>query len=299
MACTLVETLFRRLHEYTFANGDLVSSGVMFDPFVVVEAQHHANVFLRRCNLEVVDVARLLDVSDACSSDNEDQEDHEEIDSAQQVAWLSLNMVLTHIATQDYSQAPKATKAKVAFVVQQLSLYTLVLQMKPEVFDAPCERDTFNKIAAFNQGRLGLLLCSGLGLQDMRTPQGERTRQMLRLTCAEFCLQLCDTVLGCLVKQNQLAAELVVNDMNELASQLLEARKELGVPGEDFGAQPASSFKLLVAELQLHLVDYNNSQIGSGRASAQSFVAATTALAERLQQLTCPTEVEVSSAKTS
>ena len=138
MACTLLETLFRRLHEYTFANGELVSSRVMFDPFVVVEAQHHANVFLRRCNLEVVDVARLLDVSDACSSDNEDQEDHEEIDSAQQVAWLSLNMVLTHIATQDYSQAPKATKAKVAFVVQQLSLYTLVLQMKPGVFDATC-----------------------------------------------------------------------------------------------------------------------------------------------------------------
>ena len=77
MACTLVETLFRRLHEYTFANGDLVSSGVMFDPFVVVEAQHHANVFLRRCNLEVVDVARLLDVSEACSSDNEEQNDNE------------------------------------------------------------------------------------------------------------------------------------------------------------------------------------------------------------------------------
>ena len=199
MARALADTVYRHLYAFPFASGELTASVVMADPFVVVEAQHDANIYLRRCGLEPVDVTRLLEQSAATSDDDDDDNDDDDCDHdddddpPQMVAMLSVDMMSQHIAAQDYSKAADAVKAQVTFVIQQLSLYKLVLQMKPHIFDSRPDHDVFNNIAAFDQGRLGLLLCSGLSLSDMRTSGGERVRHVLRRTCAESCLQLGDT----------------------------------------------------------------------------------------------------------
>ena len=98
MAGTLAHTLYSRLHGLHFAGGELTTSAVMADPFVVVEAQHHANVYLRRCGLEPVDVTRLIRQSAATSDDEHDEHDDDGDggDPPQKVAMLSMDMLSQH-----------------------------------------------------------------------------------------------------------------------------------------------------------------------------------------------------------
>jgi nucleoside-diphosphate kinase len=76
-------------------------------------------------------------------------------------------------------------------------------------------------LAAF--GHLGVLLCSGLPLSDMRTEGGERVRRALLRTCAEFCLQLGDAAArSCLMAKDAAGSAAVVNDMVEFANVLVK-----------------------------------------------------------------------------
>ena len=255
MARALADTVYRRLHAFPFAGGELTASAVMADPFVVVEAQHDANIYLRRCGLQPVDVTRLLEQSAATSDDDDenddDDRDHDDDDDPpQMVAMLSVDMMAQHIAAQDYSQASDAVKAQVTFVIQQLSLYKLVLQMKPHIFDSRPDHDVLNNIAAFDQGRRGLLLCSGLSLSNMRTSGGERVRRVLRRTCAESCLQLGDAAaISCLMKGDMAGAVAAVDDMMEFANVLVE--ETAGWCGQ---APSPADYRVEVALAQLQLL---------------------------------------------
>jgi len=226
----LVDTLSRRLQAFPFGNGDLLAATEMADPFVAVEAQHDANRYLRRCGLQPVDVERLLDQSgvsstadgsDGDGSDGEGSDKDEDADPPQTVAMLSLDMLSVKVATHDYSAAEVAVKEQVTRVLHVLSQYKLVLQMKPSIFVGRPGSDVLHNIAAF--GHLGILLCSGVSLADMRTTGGERVRHALRRTCAEFCMQLgCVAKLTCVLAKDTSGAAAVMNDIVEFATMLME-----------------------------------------------------------------------------
>ena len=283
----MADTVYRYLQAFPSVNGELTASVVMADPFVVVEAQHNANIYLRRCGLERVDLTRLLEQSAATSNDDDDNDDDDrdhddDDDPPQMVAMLSVDMMAQHIAAQDYSQASDAVKAQVTFVIQQLSLYKLVLQMKPHIFDSRPDHDVFNNIAAFDQGRLGFLLCSGLSLSDMRTSGVERVRHVLRRTCAEFCMQLGDTAaIACLIKGNVAGAVAAVNDMMDFANVLVEEAVEW------YGRAPAPDdhrVKVALAELQLLRVKHNRQALEPER-SEQRAIEAKELLRSKVQEV--------------
>ncbi len=259
MARTLADTVYWHLHAFSFAGGELTASAVLADPYVVVEAQHDANNYLRRCGLEPVDVTRLLEQSAATSDDDDDNGDddcdRDDVDDPpQKVAMLSVDMMSQHIAARDYSKAADAVKAQVTFVIQQLSLYKLVLQMKSHIFDSRPGHDVFDNIAAFDQGRLGLLLFSGLSLSDMRTSGGERVRHVLRRTCADACLKLGDSAaIACAVLGDVAGAVAAVDDMIDFANVFVEETVAW------YGRAPAPEdhrAKVALAEQQLVRVKY-------------------------------------------
>jgi hypothetical protein len=179
---TLVDKLYCQLRDCCFT-GELLGCDVMMDPFVAIEAQHHANIYFKRCKIATNNVQNLLQALPSCDSDSDSDSDSDgQIDNVATIGMLALNDLLDVFADQP------SDSQRTKFMIHKVSLYQLILQCRADVFD---QQRLCASIAEFDQGRLALLLCEGLARLEMRSQVGNDIRDQLMQACRDY-------VSGCL-----------------------------------------------------------------------------------------------------
>ena len=241
------------LRTFQFEGDPVQSRALQMDPDLVAEGLRDANVFLARCRLE----EKPVPPREADDADEDDDED--DGDTPQTTAFLALE-TLSHAVVQDCEEAPPDVQARVTFAILQISFLKTVLLLSESTFRGPDDDDEVvcRNIVNFDQGRLGFILFTALGLSRMRAAGPEEyCRHILRRHCAAHCLEVGDrTAVRRLHCDDPDGALTVVRDMATFAKALLEETEQWCGP---LPTRP--EVRLTVAELQVQRVRTNHTML--------------------------------------